>query len=138
MKQLVRTNPLAKTLPPEGFHWNVDYLTSAVQEARGFLNEVQYTHLVDVLKDLAREEDPIHPNSVTVEPIKGHDFHELKEKGGCLGKINVRVFFFVQKDDKTIVLLGAINKGDGKTPKPTLVTMTVRKRRYLSGELTHG
>jgi hypothetical protein len=49
------------------------------------------------VKELAMEVDPTHPATVTVEAIE--DFYELKEKGGILGKKNIRVFFGIDKQN---------------------------------------
>ena len=112
--------------PPPGYEWNVEYLTVAQKETFRFLTPAQYGHVVDQLRALAREEDPTHPTTVTVEDVE--DIWELKEKGGPLGKINIRVFFFLVKDDRTIVILGAFKKeNDGPTPPATRVSMRVRK-----------
>ena len=119
--------------PPPGHEWNVEYLSVAQHEALRFLTTAQYRHMVDQLRSLAREKDPTHPCTVRVENIE--DFWELKDKGGPLGKINVRVFFFLVNDDRTIVVLGAFKKeNDGLTPPATRVLMRARKRKYLNGE----
>ncbi len=119
--------------PEPGFLWGVEYLTVATAEARSFLDERQYLHVVDQLRALAREEDPTHPATVKVRAVE--DCHELKEKGGPLGRINVRVFFHVNKESHTILILGAIKKeNDGPTPRATKRLMRIRKRKYMDGE----
>ena len=116
-----------------GYEWAVEYLTVAEDEARRFLNDAQYTHIVHQLQSLARERDPTHP--VTVVVAKVEDFHELKDKGGPLGKINVRVFFFVRRETRVIVVLGVIKKeAEGQTPNATKRLMKRRKRKYLRGD----
>ena len=60
------------------------------------------------------------------------DFFEVRDKGGVLGKINVRVFFFIEFKSRTIVVLGAIKKeNEGQTPGPTKLTMRRRMRLYM-------
>lgn len=62
------------------------------------------------------------------------DFHELRDKGGILGGMNVRVFFYLDKDHDAIVILGAIKKqNDGPTPVGDKKRMARRKRLYLGG-----
>ena len=44
-------------------------------------------------------------------------FYELRNKGGILGKINLRIFFSVHDERKLILILGSFNKkNDGSTP----------------------
>ena len=118
---------------PPGYEWSVEYLSVAEDEARRFLNDAQYTHIVHQLQSLAREEDPTHP--VTVAVAKVESFYELKEKGGPLGKINARVFFFVRQHSRAIVVLGAIKKeAEGQTPSATKRLMRRRMRKYSEGD----
>jgi hypothetical protein len=75
---------------PPGYQWNVGILDFAYGEVTGFLTEAQYQHVAMQVKELARTESPSHCATVSVDVIE--DFHELREKGGILGKINVRIF----------------------------------------------
>lgn len=116
--------------PPPGYQWNADILDRAFDEAMGFLNEDQYDHVADEVRGLARQEDPTHSEAIDVRPIE--DFYEIRDKGGLLGKINVRVFFFVHKPSRTLVVLGAIKKeNNGPTPTGSKLTMRRRKRLFL-------
>ena len=116
--------------PPPGYLWNVDLLGQAFDEAMGFLNEDQYSHLASQVRELAMQEEPTRAETVDVRPVE--DFHEIRDKGGILGKINARVFFFNHKPTRTILVLGAIKKeNDGPTPIGDLRTMRRRKRLYL-------
>ena len=116
--------------PALGYRWNVEVLDRAYDEAMGFLNQDQYDHLAAQVRELARQDDPTHSDTVDVRPIE--DDHEVRDKGGILGKINVRVFFFVRKPSRSIVVLGAIKKEeDGATSTADKITMRWRKRQYL-------
>ena len=116
-----------------GYNWTVLYLAVAREEASRFLGPAQYAHVVDQIKSLAREEDPTHPQTVSVDAIE--DFFELREKGGPLGRTNVRVFFVLDKEAQAIVVLGAIKKeADGATPAGDRIRMRYRRRKYLAGE----
>ena len=116
--------------PPPGYVWCVDILDQAHGEAVDFLNEAQYAHLSKQVRELAKEDDPTHSETVDVRPVE--DFHEIRDKGGVLKRLNVRVFFFVHRPKRAIVVLGAINKqNDGPTPLHTLILMRRRKRLYL-------
>lgn len=120
--------------PPPGYSWSVLYLTIADAEARKILRrDDQYEHVKDQIRDLAAQEDPTHPLTLRVEKIE--DFYELKEKGGPLGKTNLRVFFTIDKEKRIIVLLGHYKKEEeGKTPSPVVRTMARRRRKYLNGD----
>lgn len=117
--------------PP--FQWNIIVLDLAMKEASSFLDDAQYHHVAEQVQELAREVDPTHPATQRVASVE--DFFELKDKGGPLGKINVRVFFFMDKPHVAIVVLGAIFKqNEGKTPEADKVRMGRRKRKYLAGD----
>jgi hypothetical protein len=116
------------------YHWNVGILNVAFDEAMGFLNEAQYAHLRMQVQTLARELEPSRSELVDVRPIE--NFYELRDKGGILGNINVRLFFGVDKDgDRCILVLGVIKKeNNGHTPQGDKVLMRRRWRDYLSGD----
>lgn len=116
--------------PPPGYQWTVDIIDQAFDEAMAFLDEDQYDHLADQVRELAGQEDPRHSDTVDIRPIE--DFWEIRDKGGVLGKINARVFFVIHKPSRKIVVLGAIKKEkDGPTPVGDKHTMRRRKRLYL-------
>jgi hypothetical protein len=118
--------------PPPGYRWNVFLPSPAFEDARKFLNDDQYQHLAMQVKELARQVDPTHPLGLDVDAIE--NFHELRDKGGVLGGMNVRVFFYVDKSRKAVVILGAIRKqNDGPTPKGDRSRMARRLRTYLAG-----
>lgn len=119
--------------PVPGYLWSVHYLASARDEAMSFLNEVQYAHVADLVRALASESNPARPMTVTVEAVE--DFYELKDKGGVLGKINLRVFFTVNQAEKVILILAAIKKeDDGKTPIWAKTKVRYRLRKFREGE----
>src|SRR5947209_3401899 len=102
--------------PPPGYLWDVLILNVAYDEAMKFLSEDQYQHLAMQFKQLAREADPTHSVTASVDAIE--DFHELRDKGGILGGMNVRVFFYLHKVKSALVVLGAIKKQNaGPTPR---------------------
>jgi hypothetical protein len=116
--------------PPPGYLWNVHILDWAFDEAMDFLDDDQYDHMASQVKELATQQDPTHSPTVDIRPIE--DFFEIRDKWGILGRINVRVFYFVHKASRTIVILGAINKkNDGETPIGDKYRMRRRKRIYL-------
>lgn len=118
--------------PPPGYRWNVDIIDRAFDEAMGFLDLDQYDHIANQVRDLASQDDPSHSQSVDVRPIEG--FHEIRDKGGILKRMNTRIFFFIFKPTRTIVVLGAIKKeADGPTPDGDRITMRRRMRLYIEG-----
>lgn len=118
---------------PPGYCWTVLIPDIAFAEARNFLNSDQYQHMTMQVKEIAKEDDPTHSEFADVKSIE--DFFELRDKGGILGGMNVRLFFFLDKRERFLVILGAIKKqNDGPTPKGDRKRMSRRKRRYLNGE----
>jgi hypothetical protein len=119
--------------PPPGYLWSVYFLSMAREEAMGFLDAAQYAHTAGLFKALASEADPTHPLTVRVQGIE--DYFELKDKGGILGKINLRVFFVVDQAKRAIVVLAAVKKEeDGATPMWMEIRVRHRLRRYRAGE----
>ena len=115
---------------PPGYQWGLQILDLSTQEARDFLSDAQYAHVAHQFRQLCREDEPTTSDLVDVRPIA--DFHELRDKGGPLGRINVRVFFFVHHEPRNLVNLGTINKkNDGPTPLGDIRRMARRKRLYL-------
>ena len=107
--------------------WQLAYFERAKTEAESFLTDDQYEHAVSLVKQLALEDDPGHPASVSVRPISG--FHEIRDKGGVLEKINLRIYFWICKEIRAIVVLGAYKKEDERqTPKRIVARMKSRQR----------
>ncbi len=118
---------------PPGYKWSVHVLDRAYDEAVGFLSKPQYQHLALQVQELARQKDPTRSDLVDVRSIEA--FHEIRDKGGVLGSLNVRVFFSVDKDDRSILILGAIKKqNNGPTPLGDKVRMRRRLRKFKNGD----
>ena len=118
--------------PPPGYQWNVFIVDFVFDEAMKFLDESQYAHLSEQFKTLAGHSDPSHSLVVSIEAID--DFHELKDKGGVLGTLNVRVFYYVDKRARSIIVVGAnLKKNDGPTPEVVKVRIRRRVRAYMRG-----
>lgn len=116
--------------PPPGYRWSVEILDQAYDEAMAFLNADQYDHLARQVRELARQDDPTHSLTIDIRPVE--DVHELRDKGGILQRLNVRVFYLVHKPSRTIAILGAIKKeNNGPTPVGDKIRMRRRKRVYL-------
>jgi hypothetical protein len=117
--------------PPPGYSWNVFVLETARKEANKEYNESQYYRLSVEVRELARQAVPTQRITVDVQPIGG--FYEIRSKGGVLGKINARVFFFVDAKSQSIVVLGTIKKEDEDQTPPYVVRLMARRmREYLN------
>lgn len=120
--------------PPPGYRWSVEILDVSTDEAMKFLNGEQYAHLSQQVRALAQQDDPTHSEAIDVRPIE--DYYEIRDKGGILCRLNVRVFFCVEKSRRTIVVLGTINKkNDGPTREPDKIRMRLRLKRRIAGKL---
>ncbi len=118
--------------PPPGYRWSVRILNEGYHEVMGFVNRAQYHHLALQFKELATENDPSH--SVTADIRAIEDYFELRDKGGILGGMNVRIFFLLDKHRTIIVVLGGIKKqNDGPTPNGAKIRMRRRARNYRNG-----
>jgi mRNA-degrading endonuclease RelE of RelBE toxin-antitoxin system len=116
--------------PPPGYEWNVEILPQVRVEARAFLDDDQYAHISRQVRELARHEDPTHSDTLDIRPVQ--EMFELKEKGGILRRLNVRVFYFIFRPTRTIVILGAfVKQNDGPTPPGDLWRMGKRMRREI-------
>jgi phage-related protein len=105
-------------------------LDQAHADASGFLDADQYEHLARQVRELATQDDATRSATVDVRPVE--DFYEIRDKGGVLRRLNVRVFYFVHKPSRAVVVLGAIKKeNDGHTPLGDKVTMRRRMRLFL-------
>jgi hypothetical protein len=126
---------MAKATPPAR-KWTIVPLQKAKEDAKGFLNDVQYLHVVQLVKRLVDFGDTEELADLRIEKIRG-DVWELKDKGGVLGKINVRIFFAPVAKRKEIVVLGAFKKeAEGQTPAHVIIKMEARLGDYLEGEQT--
>ncbi len=112
---------------------SVAILDVAFEEAITITGEAGYAHFAMQVKELAMQEDPTHSDTVDLRPIE--EYHEIRDHGGPLGNINVRVFFAIDINRRTIVVLGTIKKqNNGPTPKGDKTTMTRRLKKYRRGE----
>lgn len=117
--------------PP--FEYSVGILDRAFEEAMNILNAAQYQHMALQVRELAMQKDPTHSETVDVRKID--DFLEIRDCGGVLNGINVRVFFGLDAGERWMIIIGVIKKqNNGKTPKGDKTRMKRRWRKYKSGE----
>jgi hypothetical protein len=102
-------------------------LNVAESEAKKFLNADQYAHVLEQFDQLAFERNPRLSKTQDVRPIE--EYYELRDKGGLLGRINLRVYFAVFDDRSVILVLGCYNKRDeDQTPQHIKIKMRNRLR----------
>ena len=108
----------------------IDSFKVAVKEAKDFLDGPRYEHAVDLVKRLRDFGDSQQCADLDISPIRG--FYELSDKGGVLGKINLRIYFSFFATWRTIVVLGAWKKeAERKTPGYIIDRMENRMDWYL-------
>jgi len=114
--------------------WPLKYVNIAAKDASKFLTDAQYAHALDLCRQLAAEKNPRYSDLLDVEAIE--DFFELKDKGGVLGKINLRIYFAVfDGEEKSIVVLGCWKKEtDGQVPRYIKARMRSRLR-FVKGKM---
>ena len=99
----------------------------AAEDARKFLSETQYSHAVQQFETLATGADPRRSQMQDVRAVE--DFFELRDKGGVLGRVNLRVYFAVLEDRRMILVLGCDKKEqDGKMATHMRIRMRNRLR----------
>lgn len=132
-RKQIRIGVSAGAGPPPGYSWSVWILDLAFKEAREVLNDDQYRHVAVQFQDLSREQDPTHSTTCDVRAIE--DFFELRDWGGVLGGLNLRVFYGVDKLRRAIVVLGTIVKqNNGPTPLGDKIRLRRRWRKYSQGD----
>lgn len=132
-KRQLKTGVKAGDGPPPGYFWSVGILDFAYQESRELLSASQYQHMAMQVKEIAACEQPTACQTVDIKPLD--QIYEIRDKGGPLGGLNIRLFFGVDADNRIIVILGVIKKqNSGKTPLGDKVTMCRRWRKYLAGD----
>jgi len=111
--------------------WELGYLEAAERDAKRFLTEEQYIHAIQLFEDLAYESDPTKSETQDVRKI--FEFYELRDKGGILGKINLRIYFTIIEEKKLILVLATYKKEDDGQVPPHIV-IRVRNRLRVAKE----
>lgn len=114
---------------PPGYEWSVKFFDELRQETK-FLTDAQKEYAIEQVRELARDKSPSQSLTLDIRSIE--KFHELRDKGGVLGKINLRIYFYIDRSSRTIVVLGTDKKEeDGQTSQAIKIRMRSRLRRYL-------
>ncbi|MGD2095264.1 MAG: hypothetical protein PVH77_09690 [Phycisphaerales bacterium] len=129
MKIKTRTPKISKSY--ETPKWKLGYLEVAGKEGRKLLSKEQYAHAVQLVEDLAYEDNPTKSETQDVRDID--EFYELRDKGGILGRINLRIYFTLFEKRKLIFVLMTYKKeDDGQVPRH--VVIRVRNRLRIARE----
>lgn len=116
------------------YSWNVGILDQAYGEARKILTPEQYEHVKQQVQQLACLCEPAR--SVTVDVRSLNDLWEIRDKGGVLGKLNIRLVYGQDSTRRCLVVLGCfLKKADGKTPLGIIRRCERRWRLYKNGEM---
>jgi len=112
-------------------------LDVAGKEGRSLLTETQYEHIRRQFLEMSAESDP---RKSALSDVRGiENYFELRDKGGVLGKLNVRVYFAVIERSKTIAVLGCYKKeAEDKTPQYIKARMRNRLRFVLNELMEKG
>jgi hypothetical protein len=109
--------------------WTVVVLEVARKEGHKILSTLQYDHMVEVLKRLEDFGNPEETADLDIEPISS--FYELKEKGGLLGRINLRVYFGVIPKRRELVIAKTYKKEEmGAAPRHVVISVEDRLEQY--------
>ena len=118
--------------PPPGYLWTVVIVDHAHEEMVKEFTELECEHLRDQVRTLAAEKNLRVSVILDVDAIE--DFFELRDKGGVLGKKNVRVYFDVWDDQRLILILGVVKKESEGASNPIKIRMRRRLRMLKAGE----
>jgi hypothetical protein len=125
-----KTGPTSEVSEPS--KWTVVVLEVARKEGHKILSDLQYDHVVEILKRLADFGNAEETADLDIEPISS--FYELKEKGGPLGRINLRVYFGAIPERREIVIAKAYKKEEmGALPPHVIISVEDRLEAYQAG-----
>ena len=130
----VKTRTLKSDLAHEVPKWELGYLEVTVKEGKKLLTEAQYAHVVQLFEELAYESDPTKSKTQDVRNIQ--EFYELRDKGGVLGNINLRVYFSILTEKKrNMILVLAVDKKEDEAQAPQHIITRVRHRLRIAKEI---
>jgi hypothetical protein len=114
---------------PGRFEWTVQVCDRANDEARRLLSDSQLEHAFGLVRRLASQPQPTVSAELSLDAVE--DFFEIRDKGGVLHPINLRIYYGVDKANRTIVVLGVDHKkNDGPMSLGKKRTMAHRWKEY--------
>jgi hypothetical protein len=117
--------------------YEVVVLKKAIDEGRKELNDGEYWHVVNILRKLVDFNDSAAMSELDIKPIDG--IYELREKGGLLGKKNMRFFFDAFPKANKLVIARAYRKDEeDQTPRHIIINAHTRLAQWKKEKLTVG
>lgn len=112
-------------------------LQRCIDEGHKELNDVEYWHIVKILRKLVDFGDTTTMSELDIRSIDG--IYELREKGGLLGKKNMRFFFDVFTKEGKVVVAKAYRKDEeDQTPRHVLINAHSRLAQWKAKQLAVG
>ena len=102
------------------------------KEGHKILSDVQYDHMVEILRRLVDFGNKEEIGDLDIKPIRS--FFELREKGGILGRINLRVYFGTFPEENKLVIAKVYKKDEeGAPPRHIVILVEDRLEQYKAG-----
>ena len=118
--------------PEKSNKWVVVVLEAAKREGHKILNDVQYEHVRQIVRRLEDYGNREELADLDIRSIS--TFWELREKGGLLGKINLRVYFGVLPEERELVVAMAYKKEEeDQVPRRIILIVEDRIEDYKEG-----
>lgn len=115
--------------------WGVIVLDAAYREAKKVLGEgVKYDHARSLVRQLATQDDPTHSEELDVVAV--FDFFEIRDWGGVLYPVNLRIYYLVDRENRRIVILCVDDKKSQKLKVAIRERIEHRQRMYQKGQIT--
>ncbi len=112
-------------------------LQRAIEEGHDELNDGEYWHCVAILKKLRWFRDAAKCAQLKIKPIDG--IFELSERGGLLGKKNIRFYFkTIDEMDELVVLKTYRKDEEDQTPRHVIINAKTRLGQYKRGLVAVG
>lgn len=119
--------------PVPGYRWNGLILDKAYSECRTLLNDMQADHFALQFRELALLDDPAASQEHDIKAIE--NFYELRDQGGVLYPLSIRVLFYIWDYCRAICVIGVFKKTTQKTPLTQKVKARKRIRQLMKGQL---
>lgn len=114
---------------------DVVVLGIAAKEGWEILTPGQYEHMKDLEKQLVGFGRRDFDSNLRIEQIG--EFWELKDKGGTLGRKNMRVYFAFDTECNDVVILATYKKEEDGSPSQNLkIRIRNRWRKYKEGHFS--
>lgn len=114
--------------------WGVIVLDAAYREAIKVLGTgAKYDHAKGLVRELASHLDPTHSESVDVVAV--YEFFEIRDWGGILYPVNLRIYLHVDYKNHRIVILCVDDKKSQNLKIAIKERVERRQRMYQTGQI---